>query len=724
MKKLGFLGLVVLVLFIPAILTGCSNSDGSDSNDIVSGYQISGMVVDEDGNGISDLNVEFIGTENGYAPTDDNGNWSAVVSGTINVIPPQQAGIYAEPNFYKEVSSERSDLNFTIKREEPLVTEIVDPSSSDVSISYEDQITVNIPQGAYDGQREVSIYPAENYPSLSEDFDNVNIYAIGISELDNSNYVKTLTFPERKDIEVVFPLIKPENIDPELRPEEYTTGLHWDKNLMTWEYKPVTIDQENNIIKVFSREFSFIGHGTYHKSYDEKYDSKQSANFTISYPKKINVDPYWSNDVTKMADDILQNFEDALAEYQADNFKDMDNRGFFTGRSQLRMRSNVYESEWSWKTGIIYITPFYDNNFSLYHDSAHELFHAVQDSYYTFAGMASRRWWIEATADYAAAEIANSGNISAINRSYFRNPITYTNSKHEYQTARFIDYLVEEKNISFKELWDFTAEYYNSDVFEQIKTFLANKGYNFNEIYRDFAAYSFLSTSTSMPTNLWLSSYPKSLEKSQKSASFSSTLKANGTADLLSLEVRAEEDEDGMPGNRTLFITTEEDLNPGETVDIFITNSRKSGQPDPSTTLDSQNKDTVITVPDFNNVYFLLTNTNNSDTEINLKITALEEQEDSATIKVFNDTENLAPIHFSLDGSTGTSAPKIEVGSSKEYVVQLKLDPKTNIYQKKVEFTVSRSGVIEHSEEYIVTKDATLNVVEWSPNSFFVMVKE
>jgi hypothetical protein len=67
---------------------------------------------------------------------------TAVVSGKqqyrglLMSYPNKEQGIYAEPNFYKKVSSQKSDLNFTIKQEEGLVTEVVNPALSDVSLSY------------------------------------------------------------------------------------------------------------------------------------------------------------------------------------------------------------------------------------------------------------------------------------------------------------------------------------------------------------------------------------------------------------------------------------------------------------------------------------------------------------------------------------------------------------------------------------------------------------
>jgi PKD repeat protein len=112
------------------------------------------------------------------------------------------------------------------------------------------------------------------------------------------------------------------------------------------------------------------------------------------------------------------------------------------------------------------------------HNVAHELFHVIQNQYLNAISMGwgtslgiGRKWWIEATADYAAAKVAwphddgvQSFAVSSLKPYYLEAPLDYfsDNEKdkfyyHQYQTSAFVDFLVSHAGVNFKEMWEYTA---------------------------------------------------------------------------------------------------------------------------------------------------------------------------------------------------------------------------------------------------------------------------
>lgn len=153
---------------------------------------------------------------------------------------------------------------------------------------------------------------------------------------------------------------------------------------------------------------------------------------------------------------------------------------------------------------------------------AHELFHCVQGRYYTAAGMTLRKWWMEATADYACEKVAASGvNVMGgdrINPRFLEVPLMYSSSViydaaqagsavvaeglgyrsdailkedphgyHEYTAAYFIDFLVQHRKINFKEMFEAVAASYNPGVASPLDAFLKTRGTSLDECYAEFA---------------------------------------------------------------------------------------------------------------------------------------------------------------------------------------------------------------------------------------------
>lgn len=144
-------------------------------------------------------------------------------------------------------------------------------------------------------------------------------------------------------------------------------------------------------------------------------------------------------------------------------------------------------AEWDWMSKDIDIPLTYSNLSKLQHDVAHELFHAVQNQYASFLHMHSYRWWMEATADYAAAYIGTSGGLGGkLPLDFIKKPLNSGEQQHMYQAAHFLKYL-STKGINFRDLFVSTMES-DESMLEAIDAHLNAGNKSLIELYNDFAA--------------------------------------------------------------------------------------------------------------------------------------------------------------------------------------------------------------------------------------------
>ena len=144
------------------------------------------------------------------------------------------------------------------------------------------------------------------------------------------------------------------------------------------------------------------------------------------------------------------------------------------------------EAEWGWfsKNIEIPVTYIYEKELRLV--VAHELFHAVQNQYVDFVAMDRDRWWIEATADYAAAHIATSyGLKEKLGSTYLARGVTDKETFHTYQTAHFIKYLVD-SGLDFKPMFDYVMTQPGS-VLANLTNYCLSQGKPLPALYDSFA---------------------------------------------------------------------------------------------------------------------------------------------------------------------------------------------------------------------------------------------
>jgi hypothetical protein len=181
--------------------------------------------------------------------------------------------------------------------------------------------------------------------------------------------------------------------------------------------------------------------------------------------------------------------------------------------------SDVTSSSRSKITGDISLR-FSSSPVALKMDSAHEYFHSVQNKYFNIMGMSARKWWIEATADYAADVVAWGGiqqmGGEVVSPRYMEKALTYAapllsvrdvlkaatdalvrenllrddpHSYHEYTTAHFISFLVARRGVAFLDLWEGVAAQSTDARTALDATLRALTGRGLGAHYRDFARF-------------------------------------------------------------------------------------------------------------------------------------------------------------------------------------------------------------------------------------------
>jgi hypothetical protein len=191
----------------------------------------------------------------------------------------------------------------------------------------------------------------------------------------------------------------------------------------------------------------------------------------------------------------------------------------FLGSATAYFGSTVVESQWDVFSGNILFAANFKDPDAARHDASHELFHAVQNRAFNIASMGVRRWWMEATADYAAARLAMDLKGKAplmggdIKPRYLEKCITFhipndkgtdPQSFHDYSTSHFIDYLVG-RGAGFKAMWDAVANPSIVDLAQVLDPLDKHLRATFGEqrglaaFYADFARFYAFDPASPMP---------------------------------------------------------------------------------------------------------------------------------------------------------------------------------------------------------------------------------
>lgn len=159
-----------------------------------------------------------------------------------------------------------------------------------------------------------------------------------------------------------------------------------------------------------------------------------------------------------LAEDVLAALETARENYKTAGFK-------LPSASTSVFIADVPDSNWGkWGGAIDLKRAEMSTADKIRNDSAHELFHAVQNQYYFTAGMAQRFWFMEGTPDFMAYHYGWNGSITSqiepLSLSWFEHsPFENLTDVDAYPLGNFLRYLNQTEGMDIKELWDYMVSW-------------------------------------------------------------------------------------------------------------------------------------------------------------------------------------------------------------------------------------------------------------------------
>lgn len=321
----------------------------------------------------------------------------------------------------------------------------------------------------------------------------------------------------------------PDALVADLPPEDQVAVAWWDPEGGTWNGVPATVDPFEHTLRFETRHLSvwnvlYLNGG---------YQVSSRPHFRVIFDPST-APTYLGIDAFDHAARVGSYLEDAWEAYGP--FKRP------SGRIDAYVGSYTDPSF----SGDILVPLGTGSLEELKFDMAHEYFHAVQlERYGSMGAMGAVRWWIEASADYAAGRMASAaGTLTGsevfmgenIQPDYPSQSITWDpnlEDRHKYHTAHFLDYLVK-RGASFTKMWDWVSSPWGApaDALGQLDSFLHTTTIASLDLgYSEFASYFFFDPSSPLPL---APKFPKSLvtlpDQLQEAAAYHTKFEAHRSA--------------------------------------------------------------------------------------------------------------------------------------------------------------------------------------------------
>ena len=373
-----------------------------------------------------------------------------------------------------------------ITRHEPL-SQTINPSDQPQTISYQEKVKVTLPGGMLKEPQTLTIAKVEGLPGKDIPFLNSgDQYEISLGDIH--------TFDENVTIDMAY---DPASITEGVSPQDQLIVTSWNETRRMWERAEFEVDESSNVIVAKTKHLSIWSLWYGIKGMKPKFLDKSSSSgsceirfwiYATSNPpcefphisREYSVEDYLGaaakgKEVT-LRDVIMDYFSKSWDAYASKKFQ------MPTGKFDVFIDPNCVDPDTKFcdiESVIIFPAPLeFWRPSEFKHNVAHELFHVIQNQYLAAYSMGNiittpigRAWWTEATADYAAAKVAwphddgvQSFAASSLKPYYLEAPLDYfsDNEKdrfyyHQYQTSAFVDFLVSQLGVDFKEMWEYTA---------------------------------------------------------------------------------------------------------------------------------------------------------------------------------------------------------------------------------------------------------------------------
>ena len=372
-----------------------------------------------------------------------------------------------------------------------LVSKSVAPSNQPQTVSWNNAVSVTVPANGVTKAQTLAISAATNpRPTSSDSLQVMDVFEIKLG--DQTRFAQPLK------LELAF--------DPQKVSSPDDVGMaYWNDQAQTWIPVPSRVDAKRNVVTTHATHLSFW---TWYYKW-RGWDVERSLDFVVVYDPKqtFTIHPRQMSG-KDFANFLLGELRSAFGKYcgkRTDSgcslFKApamSDDEGIervwiFAGKAA----SNPQDPEWKRFPEHIVFPDFYQSELTFRHAAAHELFHAIQARYfYMTYHFWPNQWYLEGTADYAAAKIVlNDKSVMGhdeLNSRFLEQSLTVGESAHAYATSHFFDYLFSHNpGLTFKEMWDAVADpaiYDTGSVLGPLDKYLESKlgagkgmGYQFKQ---------------------------------------------------------------------------------------------------------------------------------------------------------------------------------------------------------------------------------------------------
>ena len=320
-----------------------------------------------------------------------------------------------------------------------LASQSISPASLPARVEAQGQAAVVLPAGAISETDRLFISEVTNPPAPP--FSNAVTGGCFDIRMENSS-----DFNTEITLEFTF---DPSVLPSDMPAEAAILTAWWDVD-NGWIPVSKTVDTDQGVIQVQTDHLSTWAWFT---SFFQSGTLSSSGNFYIYFDSGQGPTVGGTQiTMSQLAQNVGGYLEHALEKYLAAGFTRPD-----TPLSVILHDGAKDISDYGPLAGAIYlVVKNRDSADSLKHDSAHELFHAFQNEERTWLTMWRNLWFIESTAEAAADRVAWEGTVSDIEQLDERAllmPVTQDKDLHGYETGRFMDYLVSQRNMSVKDLW-------------------------------------------------------------------------------------------------------------------------------------------------------------------------------------------------------------------------------------------------------------------------------